>query len=351
MINLSFIKTIVVSSTSSFLKNNLLFISAKHSKIGMIALAALSLFVACYVLSHFARICFRLTKKALENHMLKIVSHSFAKGKHIDPHPDFTPQPIKESPFRHPESQISQEKDILTEAVHVRRDEGLAVSDYKDLLPQELALKQNDFSISSDKILNGVAKINQKLVSKRTLNCLKKLDIHLRSFGKIYGTAIDNGDCFFDAYAKGLQVYLKRAVTIKELRQKVADYVHTLEAEENNWIKKMIQKEYIALDNYEVFKERVGFTCEEVLQKKWPAPIWGQQQREGVILCHIYKVNLKIYEVGYLDEDPSKMDHWDNFWESEPCIYPSNEKYNHTIEMAIYPGHFLPVFDAVKLII
>ncbi len=188
--------------------------------------------------------------------------------------------------------------------------------------------------------------LNGKRVSKRTLNCLKLLEKILTPSGKVCGQAIDNGDCFFDAFAQLLSLHLKRKVTIKELRQIVSDYVHKLDQgpEEDNWIKKMIQKEYIKMDTYESYKEYIGYTCEEALQKKW-VPIWGQQGREGVILCRHFKVNLIIHEVGCNDDAAAQVDDMNNYWESDPAIYPRNETYTDKIEIGLYPGHFVPIFN------
>lgn len=193
----------------------------------------------------------------------------------------------------------------------------------------------------------GIVEIDGKRISERTINCLKKLEATLQSLGKTYGNAIDNGDCFFDAFAKSLALVLNLQVTIKELRQIVSDYVNQLDQgpEEKNWIKKMNGKEYAEIDAYEIYKKRLDYTFEEALQKKWHLPSWANQRREGVILCRHYKVNLKIYEVGCLDDHPSKMKDVNNFWTSDPEIFPKNETYEHTIEMGLYPGHFLPVFD------
>ncbi len=44
-----------------------------------------------------------------------------------------------------------------------------------------------------------------------------------------------------------------------------------------------------------------------------------------------------------MDEgDPADLD---NFWTSDDNIYPKNEKFPHQIEIALYPGHFLPVHN------
>lgn len=60
--------------------------------------------------------------------------------------------------------------------------------------------------------------LNGKKISYRTLRCLQILEKNLEELEKVYGTAIDNGDCFWGAFAQRLSVILKRVVTLKERR-------------------------------------------------------------------------------------------------------------------------------------
>lgn len=190
-----------------------------------------------------------------------------------------------------------------------------------------------------------VFEINGKFVSLRTIKCLKRLDVELESLGKACGKAIDNGDCFWDSFAKGLSAILGREVTIKELREQVSQEVQRLDQgpEEDNWVKKFMETDL--MDVYEDYRDQVAFTCDEILEKGKGSPVWGTEKRDGVILCHLYKVNLKVYSVGCMDDHPSQMENEDNFYFGEDDEYPQRQPYDRTIEIALYPGHFMPVFQ------
>lgn len=192
--------------------------------------------------------------------------------------------------------------------------------------------------------------IDGKQVSLRTAKCLEKLKEDLKELGKEYGQAIDNGDCGWDSFKQGLARVLGREFTIKELREKVSTEVQKLDQgpEKDNWVKAMIEKEYAAAETYEDYRDRVAFDHAEIMEKGLPSPVWLQERRDGVILCRCYNVNLVVYGVGYIDEDIRKMEDTENFYSDEPLKYPASEKYPHIIEMALYPGHFVPVWNISK---
>lgn len=188
--------------------------------------------------------------------------------------------------------------------------------------------------------------VGGKEVSYRTFRCLEILEKNLDPVGKIYGSAIDNGDCFWDAFAKKLSIILKKTITIKELRQKVSEEIHRLDQgpDEENWVRQIMHGDL--MDSYEDYRDRVAFTCEEIFTNKLKFfPIWGQEKRDGVILCHLYKVNLRVYSIGCMDEDLNQMGEDDNFYIGEDEFPSSKLPYAQTIEIALYPGHFIPVYD------
>jgi hypothetical protein len=208
-------------------------------------------------------------------------------------------------------------------------------------------VSDDDGEDESSEVQSGpqqVFTIEGKLVSLRTIKCWEKLDKELEKLGKKRGKAIDNGDCFWDSFAKTLTLKLGRTVTIAELRQKVSEEVKRLDQgpDEENWVKKGMRGD--SMDTYPEYRDRVAYTCSEALEQKLTSPIWGRQNRDGVILCHHYKVNLRVYSVGCIDEHPSKMEDEENFYWGEDD-FPKGQPYSETIEMAIYPGHFVPVFN------
>lgn len=186
--------------------------------------------------------------------------------------------------------------------------------------------------------------LNGKEVSYRTYRCLKILEGKLDAVGKTHGKAIDNGDCFWDAYAQGLSKILKRPVTIKELRQQVSKEVKRLDQgpAEANWVKEILKGDF--MDTYEQYRDTVEYTCDEILKDKHSFyPVWGKESRDGKILSQLYKVNLKVYTIGCMDE-AGNMDDEENFYFGEDEI-PSKLPYSETVEIALYPGHFVPVVD------
>lgn len=186
-----------------------------------------------------------------------------------------------------------------------------------------------------------------KNVSKRTYKCVKRLEKELTAIGKFLGNSQDSGDCFWDAFSQSLSQQQETKVTVKELRQKVSDYAQQLDKgdDHDNWIKKMMKGNWIG-ETYEEYLNKVSLTCEECKEKNMSSPIWGVEQRDGAILCNLFQLNLKVYAVGCIEDDIAYLDKEDNFYFISED-YPPNSKnadQKKTIEMAIYPGHFLPVF-------
>lgn len=186
--------------------------------------------------------------------------------------------------------------------------------------------------------------LDGKLVSMRTFKCMQKLKKELEPLRKTYGNAIDNGDCFWDAFAQGLSKVLGKKFTIKELRQNVSDEIEKMDKgpEQENWVKKSMQAD--VMDTYQAYRDNVAFTCEELLEKNSSAIVWGQEARDGLILCHRYQVNLTVYSSGCLEDDPSKMEDDENFYYEQREIL-KDKPYTQTIEIGLYPGHFIPIFN------
>lgn len=273
------------------------------------------------------------------------------------------PDPEKESvPDDFQSSERSSEE--IDEEDEVGDDEEFpGVEDDVDLDDYFASMDEDDFEEDSDEEIKPKKPLplaatkkyyleNGKECSLRTFKCIEKIEADLKALDKEHGTAIDNGDCFWDSFAQGLSRLLKREVTIKELREKVSAEVKRLDQGpvEANWVKKMIGKEFAAADTYEDYRDRVAFDCADILEKKLSAPVWGQEARDGVILCRIYQVNLIVYTAGCLDEDLSKMEDKGNFYSGDPK-YPRGENYPNTVEMALYPGHFMPVWNISKQVV
>lgn len=250
------------------------------------------------------------------------------------------------------DSEAGDEENVDSEEEGIASDDEVSsTGDQEDWMYEDNSWMEEDISdeIKSKKPASAKEKyyINGKECSLRTLKCVEKLEEFLSALGKEHGTAIDNGDCFWDSFAKSLGRLLGREVTIQELRERVSHEVKKLDQgpDEANWVKHMIQKDRYAPDTYEDYRDRVGLDCAEILARGLPAPIWGQESRDGAILCRFYQVNLIVYTVGYYDDDISKAADKDNYWtcEDEGQKYPSGESYPHNIEIALYPGHFVPV--------
>ncbi len=170
-------------------------------------------------------------------------------------------------------------------------------NDDDDLSTPDSDIDSDDEDIETDDAAGNTRKkvypqseiVNGTKVSLRTINCKRKLAMILNTEGKTFGQAIDNGDCFYDSFAQRLSIILGRKVTLQDLRQTISDYIQNLDKgpHEDNWVKQMMQDEYIAQDTYEQYRERVAYDCEESLQRGI-LPVWGQErQRWGNSVSNI----------------------------------------------------------------
>lgn len=184
---------------------------------------------------------------------------------------------------------------------------------------------------------------NPKKVSPRTVKCLDKLQEVLSTTSRYYGQAIDNGDCFFDAFAQSLNQVQSKNLTVKDLRLAVKEYLENLK--DTKWIEELLNVSSAKPKcSYEDFKDKVGYAGDQI-----DYALWGEERIEGVILCRLYNVNLKVYEVGVYSEEASEIEKNENYWIGEDNVYPINEKYEQIVEIALYPHHFIPVFTSVKV--
>ncbi len=237
-----------------------------------------------------------------------------------------------------------------------------------------------------------------------TLACIDTLTQFLEKSGEKLGTADDTGDCFFDAVAQEL-VYagIDPEASVKTLRKDVKEYVDSLPSK--NWVQKFCGH-HDALETYESYKNNVGkaFTdieseyysaqeknrplqielnkirqqineqrqkirtirdalvaemdddkiqalfsqeekaikiiepLEKELQKKgrgiipYASIVWGSEMRDGRILAEKYKVNIQVCLMKGSDEEPC--------W----ITVPPSKEYERTIKIALYPGHYVPIW-------
>lgn len=337
------------SSTTLFLKDNFSRslperLSPRCKKIGIIAAAAFCCLAVCYAIY---RISFGIKKMFSKVEVECLEKNLYPKNNQAQ----LSLVSVKDSPKMESENFEAIDQEKILESSDSSDGESI------DGTSEESGLDEEDFTLSDiddevnkqnesqKRVVPALVIIDGKPVSLRTLNCLKKLEGVLKLLRKKAGIAKNNGDCFWDAFAQRLSVILRQPITVQELRQKVSCYVQQLDKgpDEENWVKRMIKKEYAPMDTYENYRDRVAYDADEALRRELPSAIWGQEKRDGVILCRLYQVNLKVYEVGYFDDDPSKMTDMKNYWDSDARIYPQSEIYPHSVEIALYPGHFVPV--------
>lgn len=321
-------------------------LNAQQKRIAIIAAAVFAFLSACLFLHYF---CFKSKNLTTEDIEKTSKLNDLKKCKGIEdrssPQVIDNDDVVENSDLSENPSLTDEDEEIL----NVEYLSGMEDDEYYLYMMDENEDFEEDAvkTASQNPIQQLVFTINGKLVSLRTLKCLRRLEIELEQLGKVYGTAIDNGDCFWDAFAQGLSYILGKKVTIKELREKVSEEIQRFDKcpDEENWVKKMMVHD--PMDTYEGYRDQVMLTCGEILEKGMGAPVWGQEKRDGVILCHLFKVNLKVFSVGCIDEHPSKMEDHDNFYTSEDD-YPKDQPYSRTVEISLYPDHFLPVRNKVE---
>lgn len=161
----------------------------------------------------------------------------------------------------------------------------------------------------------------------------KLFQASLTTLGRSVGQAVDDGNCFLDAFRQGLSKGGTQ-VSVKDLRQILSREVNQLAAgpEDQNWLK---QLKFAVNKTYDRFLKGIGNVGDEV-------SIWGRHDREGVILCQHFNVSLKIYEVAVF----GGKDSWrtpDNYSCSVTRVGPTNFP---TIEIGCFCNHFVSVFQS-----
>lgn len=227
----------------------------------------------------------------------------------------------------------------------------------------------------------------------KTFLCKQLLTEFLKKSGETIGTATDRGDCFHDAIRIGLEQVLHRPVTVKELRTAVAREVARAHEQDpaGNWIREILKRDKRA---YRELLELGGKTAEE-LQGTGKDPLWGRPEIEGQILADAYNIQIKLCVAAAADvdainiRDPRELpglravregailgrgekkypflEKLKKEYETPHCYFTkvTNDPdkilplvlYNpvweevrpktgityHTIKIALYPGHFVPV--------
>lgn len=218
-----------------------------------------------------------------------------------------------------------------------------------DLPEENLPDNSGDFEPPEGKLLreNEIERLMHKKgnkVSQNTRVCLGRLtsDVEVLFPDRELAYAIDNGDCFFDAFAKGLNPLLNKPVTAKQLRKIVANYAQNLP--EENWVRKGKQDKYHPDVAYNEWKENIGkafsdnTTTSRGLQ-------WGTPTFDGKILCMYFNVKLRVIAEEVGDDEETLRIYGDDYFTPDPL--PEGYNPSHTVIMANIPGHFLPIVPKV----
>ncbi|MCB1118896.1 MAG: hypothetical protein KDK65_02950 [Chlamydiia bacterium] len=179
---------------------------------------------------------------------------------------------------------------------------------------------------------------SQKSQKKRdqTVYCYNKLKERLDAKEQL-GFAIDDGDCFFDAFSAALYEATGIYKTISELRKDVETVVKAL-PESDNWVLDIFKQNRKKISDFQHYKMDVGMTKEELERdefRRGAPPVWGQTKLEGNILCEIYHVQLQQVGVNSPESDFEGMS-----FDEDELVGPADAP---TIKIGLYPGHFVPI--------
>jgi hypothetical protein len=192
---------------------------------------------------------------------------------------------------------------------------------------------------------------------------------------QVLGTAIDNGDCFYDALAKLLRAQGNETITVQTLRTDIQEALSNSQWRQH--LQEKVERDPRGIGSFEDYCRDVGKSADQII------PIWGDAKREGVILCEKYKFNLRILQAGLIEgkvlgdeeitmlkgvkkhlqkyepSNPSLATHEASFQARfrELCnlaanyytlvqIVPNENTYPVTLTVALFGDHFVPVLPA-----
>lgn len=175
--------------------------------------------------------------------------------------------------------------------------------------------------------------------------------------GIMLGDAKGLGDCFFDAFSKGLLDAGKAYLSVKTLRMICHDKVKKLEKGplSENWIYtyflnqaklKYSDKpeliELMARKSYEEYRDNILYTADDIeagKSKTLLSAIWGEQELDGRILRDELGVDLHVIEVQEA-EGQSIIAHQLNGASFENY---DNYEDNNTVHVVVFDSHFSPI--------
>ncbi len=216
-----------------------------------------------------------------------------------------------------------------------------------------------------------------KQVSALTTLFREKAIFHLDADGfktgeDMFDKAIDNGDCFYDAFRQGLARFGEN-LTIKELRSRLAAVISEQDNSDphhRNKHLKLVREVAInsgeTEDDIELYLKMLPFTFDEKNAQKGQK--WGRPKVEGKILAEIYGVKIEIMEINAGNPDAARakaqaivQDRMEGrtaspFVQNEDYFYMPRQVeadfsngQDRTIYIGGYDGHFFPVFPKQSL--
>lgn len=227
---------------------------------------------------------------------------------------------------------------------------------------QEIEHQANPFFHLIEESLNEAKAQLPKGISSRTV-CRIALDKILAAQNKTFDLqTINNGDCFYDAFAIGLSKVTGQTFTVQNLKDRLKNEVDRIHSQDpdNNWIKKACGEDLKkgGLDDYEKYRTLVGISYQTALaeskRKKSKGekddtifPPWGRPEIDGELLCRLYNVKINVISVEVArtyEREPLPDTDPDKYFINEEA-YPKGEASNspYLIEIAAYPDHFMAV--------
>lgn len=222
-------------------------------------------------------------------------------------------------------------------------DDGIS----KTLFDESIGYK---YSLPDPNNLKSTTKVKRALIENR-----------LRVLGKTCGESADNGDCFLHSFAQSYNYWGNSAkpVTVYDLRCILKQKVNSVV-----WLESWFDENNLTDETLWQYKANVGF-CGGSGRTKPPS--WGYPTREGQILCQHFKVNLKVYTAdiqgitattaGKLLANKTDLENYvKEGGETQNDVVIFGEDHNSaitipgatkTVEMVVYPQHYLPVFDQI----